>query len=49
MLGSTLWWVVLSGVVSVLRQRMTRSVTRGISFVAGVALIGFGVVAGEGV
>jgi len=45
MLGSALWWVMWSGVVSVLRQRMTRSVTRGISVVAGVALIGFGLVA----
>jgi threonine/homoserine/homoserine lactone efflux protein len=45
MLGSTLWWVLLTGVVARLRRRMTPSITRGISVVAGVALIGFGLVA----
>ncbi len=45
MLGSALWWVMLSGAVAILRRRMTPSITRGISVVAGVALIGFGLVA----
>ncbi len=45
MLGSALWWVVLTAVVSRLRERLTPGITRGIGIVAGVALIGFGVVA----
>jgi putative LysE/RhtB family amino acid efflux pump len=45
MLGSALWWVVLTAVVSVVRERLTPAITRGISIGSGVALIGFGVVA----
>jgi threonine/homoserine/homoserine lactone efflux protein len=45
MLGSAFWWVVLTAVVSVVRERLTRAITRGISIGSGVALIGFGVVA----
>jgi threonine/homoserine/homoserine lactone efflux protein len=45
MLGSALWWVLLTGVVARLRRRVTPSIRRGISVVAGVALIGFGLVA----
>jgi threonine/homoserine/homoserine lactone efflux protein len=42
-LGSALWWVVLTGLASVLRRRLTPPITRGIGIVAGLALIGFGV------
>ena len=45
MLGSALWWVLLTGVVARLRGRTTPDISRGISAVAGVALIGFGLVA----
>jgi threonine/homoserine/homoserine lactone efflux protein len=45
MLGSALWWLGLTAVVSVVRQRLTAGITRGIGIVAGVALIGFGTVA----
>jgi threonine/homoserine/homoserine lactone efflux protein len=42
-LGSALWWVVLTGVVSGLRRRLTPRITRGIGIVSGLALIAFGV------
>jgi threonine/homoserine/homoserine lactone efflux protein len=45
MLGSALWWLGLTAAVSVIRQRLTPGITRGISIVAGLALIGFGTVA----
>ena len=45
MLGSALWWVGLTAVVSILRGRLTPAITRGIGIVAGLALIGFGMVA----
>ena len=45
MLGSALWWFGLTAVVSVVRQRLTPGMTRGIGIVAGLALIGFGIVA----
>jgi threonine/homoserine/homoserine lactone efflux protein len=44
-LGSALWWLGLTAAVSVIRQRLTAGITRGIGIVAGLALIGFGVVA----
>jgi threonine/homoserine/homoserine lactone efflux protein len=45
MLGSALWWLGLTAVVSLVRQRLTAGITRGIGIVAGLALIGFGTVA----
>jgi threonine/homoserine/homoserine lactone efflux protein len=45
MLGSALWWVGLTAAVSVIRQRLTPGITRGIGIVAGLTLIGFGAVA----
>jgi threonine/homoserine/homoserine lactone efflux protein len=45
MLGSALWWLGLTAAVSVVRHRLTPGITRGIGFVAGLALIGFGTVA----
>jgi threonine/homoserine/homoserine lactone efflux protein len=45
MLGSALWWLGLTAAVSVIRQRLTPGITRGIGIVAGLALIGFGTVA----
>ena len=44
MLGSALWWLGLTAAVSVVRQRLTAGITRGIGIVAGLALIGFGTV-----
>ena len=43
MLGSVAWWVLLTGAISVARERLTPRVTRGIGFASGLALIGFGV------
>ncbi|TMF24506.1 MAG: LysE family translocator [Chloroflexi bacterium] len=45
MLGSALWWVVMTGLVSALRDRMTPAVTHAIRLASGLALIGFGVLA----
>jgi threonine/homoserine/homoserine lactone efflux protein len=43
-LGSVAWWILLTGVASRLRERLTPSIIRGFGLVSGVALIGFGVV-----
>jgi threonine/homoserine/homoserine lactone efflux protein len=43
-LGSVTWWILLTGAASRLRERLTPSIIRGFGLVAGVALIGFGVV-----
>ena len=45
MLGSAVWWVALTAAASILRKRLTPDITRGIGIVAGLALIGFGMVA----
>ena len=45
MLGSALWWVVMTGLVSALRDRVTPAVTHAIRLASGLALIGFGVLA----
>jgi threonine/homoserine/homoserine lactone efflux protein len=42
MLGSLLWWVLLTALVAVLRTRISASMTRLISLVSGLALIVFG-------
>ncbi|HEX9097269.1 MAG TPA: LysE family transporter [Candidatus Dormibacteraeota bacterium] len=44
-LGSLAWWLVLTGVASRVRARLTPSIIRGFGTVSGVALLGFGVVA----
>jgi threonine/homoserine/homoserine lactone efflux protein len=43
MLGSVLWWVLLTTAVSLVRQRLTPRVTRGIGIASGVALVAFGI------
>ena len=45
MLGSALWWVVMTGLVSAVRGRVTPAVTHAIRLASGLALIGFGVLA----
>jgi putative LysE/RhtB family amino acid efflux pump len=42
--GSVAWWILLTGVASRLRERLTPSIIRGFGLVSGVVLIGFGVV-----
>ena len=41
--GSALWWLILSGTVSLLRKRVTPLVLRWINRVSGVIILGFGV------
>jgi threonine/homoserine/homoserine lactone efflux protein len=42
-LGSTLWWIVLSGGVSRLRSRVTPRVLRAVNLVSGGLLAAFGI------
>jgi len=42
MLGSALWWVVLTIVVSLVRERLTAPATRAIGIASGLVLVGFG-------
>jgi threonine/homoserine/homoserine lactone efflux protein len=42
MLGSALWWVALSAIVSAVRERLTPSVTRAVALISGLALVVFG-------
>jgi len=44
-LGSLAWWVVLIGLASRLRERLTPSITQGFGTVSGIALLGFGLIA----
>ena len=44
-LGSAAWWLLLSFGVSLLRGFVTPRVMRGVNYVAGAIIIGFGVVA----
>ena len=44
-LGSTLWWLILVGLVSALRSSLPDFVLRGIEFVSALVLIGFGLLA----
>ncbi|MEA2636308.1 MAG: hypothetical protein QOH92_3075 [Chloroflexota bacterium] len=44
-LGSLAWWLVLTGVASRVRERLTPSIIRGFGLASGIALIGFGVIA----
>ena len=41
-LGSAAWWLILTGLVSCLRARVTPRMTQGIGDVAGVLLVAFG-------
>ena len=43
--GSALWWLVLSGSVSLLRKKVTPKVLRWINIASGAIITGFGVVA----
>jgi Lysine efflux permease len=43
--GSALWWTLLSGGVSLMRQRVTVPILRLINLVSGLVIIGFGVTA----
>jgi threonine/homoserine/homoserine lactone efflux protein len=42
-LGSALWWLILSGIVSLLQKRVTPRALRWINRVSGVIITGFGV------
>src|SRR6266550_3937322 len=42
MLGSAAWWVLMTGLVSLVRDRLTPRITRGIQLISGIALAGFG-------
>lgn len=42
LLGSALWWLILTGVVALLRARISPAVTRAIGILSGLALIAFG-------
>lgn len=44
-LGSTLWWIVLTGGVSRLRSRVTPRVRRAVNLVSGGLLGAFGIAA----
>jgi len=43
MLGSAMWWVLMAGLVSLLRDRLTPGITRAIQILSGIALAGFGI------
>ena len=43
--GSALWWLILSGSVSLLRKKVTPRVLRWINMVSGAIIKGFGVFA----
>ncbi len=42
MIGSALWWVLLAMVVSVVRERLTSTMMRGIAVTSGLVLVAFG-------
>jgi len=44
-LGSTLWWIVLTGAVSRLRSRVTPRVLQAVNLLSGVLLAAFGIAA----
>lgn len=43
--GSALWWLLLSGVVGLLRARVTPEALRWVNVASGILLLGFGVLA----
>jgi arginine exporter protein ArgO len=40
--GSALWWLLLSGAVSLLRTKLTPAWMRGVNLVSGLIIAGFG-------
>lgn len=42
MIGSALWWVLLVVVGSLVRERLTPTVTRGVGVISGLVLVVFG-------
>lgn len=47
--GSALWWLTLSGVVGMMRQRFNMQRLRSVNRVSGIIMTGFGVLALMGV
>ena len=45
LLGSALWWLILSGLVSLFRTRLTPAILRWINRLSGVILLAFGLLA----
>jgi threonine/homoserine/homoserine lactone efflux protein len=43
-LGSVVWWILLTGAASRLRERLTPLIIRGFGLASGVALVAFGVI-----
>jgi threonine/homoserine/homoserine lactone efflux protein len=43
-LGSVVWWILLTGGASRLRERVTPSIIRGLGLASGIALVAFGVI-----
>jgi threonine/homoserine/homoserine lactone efflux protein len=43
-LGSVVWWILLNGAASRLRERLTPSIIRGFGLASGIALVAFGIV-----
>src|ERR1700726_4455809 len=43
-LGAVVWWGLLAGAASRLRERLTPSIIRGFGLVSGIALVAFGVI-----
>jgi threonine/homoserine/homoserine lactone efflux protein len=48
-LGSLCWWIILSGVTSLLRNRIGFSGLRWINRISGLTILGFGIAAITGV
>jgi len=44
-LGSVVWWVLLTGTASRIRERLTPAIIRAFGLASGIALVGFGVIA----
>ena len=44
-IGSALWWLLVTGSLSLVRTRLSPRVQRGINVAAGLVLIGFGLAA----
>jgi len=44
-LGSTLWWLVLTGGIATARRRLTSRLLRSVNVLLGLALLGFGLMA----
>ena len=44
-LGSAAWWLLLTGTLAIVRERLPNRLLRSINALSGLALVGFGVVA----